>query len=292
MTPMAATVGQSSVAISPFVSYIPSAERNPLAGLALTFGGTTGLALRGSAALSISNPDSNSSGNGGYRPWSADADALLFLGGLGGGATVFSHTLAPYLFSGIGLAGGDSSGVNVVHNGWSYGAGATIPLGLDADVFAEARWRMNQYVLPTAQGAPDSRSEFRFGLSFHVGGSSATPVRERPRRGRYGYDDEDDDREVVQAAPAPPPQTIVVQQPPPQTVIVQQPAPVVVQQQEPETIIVRDPDPQQTVIVRQRRTPTVVIQPNIVLVRRESNGQRYCVDRSVRVHGRRVVFPC
>jgi len=195
MTPMAATVGQSSVAISPFVSYIPSAERNPLAGLGLTFGGTTGLALRGSAALSISNPDSNSNGSGGYRPWSADADALLFLGGLGGGATVFSRALAPYLFSGIGLAGGDSSGVNVVHNGWSYGAGATIPLGLDADVFAEARWRMNAYVLPTAKDAPDSRSELRFGLSFHVGGSSPTPVRERPRRGRYGYDDEGDDQD-------------------------------------------------------------------------------------------------
>jgi hypothetical protein len=292
MAPLVAAVGQSSVAISPFVSYIPSAERNPLAGLALTFGGTTGLALRGSAALSLSNPDSNASGNGGYRPWSADADALLFLGGLGGGATVFSRALAPYLFSGIGLAGGDSSGVNVVHNGWSYGAGATIPLGLDADVFAEARWRMTEYVLPTAKDAPDSRSELRFGLSFHVGGSSS-PARERSRRGRYGYDEDDADEQVVQqAAPAPPPQTIIVQQPQPQTVVVQQPAPVIVQQQEPQTIIVREQEPRQTVIVRQRTRPTVVIQPNIVVVRRSSNGQRYCVDRSVRVHGRRVMFPC
>lgn len=230
LAPTTVAMAQSSVAVSPFVSYVPSAASNPLAGFALTFGGTTGLALRAGADMSISNPsvvDSAASSYNRYRPWSADADAMLYLGGLGGGATVFSRALAPYLFAGIGLMGGDSSGVNVVHNGWSYGAGATIPLGLDADVFGEARWRMTRYVLPTSNNAPDSKSELRFGLSFHVGGSE--PAR-RPRR----YRDDDYDDRVVEAAPAP--QPVIVQAPPPQTVVVTQPAPqpVVVVQQEPE----------------------------------------------------------
>lgn len=230
LLPMMVARGQSSVAVSPFVSYVPSAATNPLAGFALTFGGTTGLALRGGADMSISNPkpvsDPAGVATGGYRPWSADADAMLFLGGLGGGATVFSRALSPYLFSGIGLLGGDSAGVNVTHSGWSYGAGATIPLGLDADLFGEARWRMSQYVLPTAKDAPDSKSELRFGLSFHVGGSE--PDDRRRRRGHRMDDDDYDDRApvtpvvVVPQAPAPQPQTVVVTpaQPAPQTVVV------------------------------------------------------------------------
>lgn len=231
LAPMMVAMAQSTVAVSPFVSYVPSAASNPLAGFALTFGGTTGLALRAGADMSISNPDrvdSTALGVNRYRPWSADADAMLYLGGLGGGATVFSRSLAPYLFAGIGLMGGDSSGVNVVHNGWSYGAGATIPLGFDADVFGEARWRMTKYVLPTSNGAPDSKSELRFGLSFHVGGGSP-----EPRRGRRYRDDDYDDRVVQVPAPQP---VIVQQAPPPQTVVVTQPAPqpVVVVQQEPE----------------------------------------------------------
>ena len=238
LAPMSVAIGQSSVAVSPFVSYVPSAATNPLAGMALTFGGTTGLALRGSADMSISNPAKSNdpaatASTGGYRPWSADADGMLFLGGLGGGATVFSRSLSPYLFSGIGMTGGDSAGKNVVQHGWSYGAGATIPLGLDADVFAEARWRMSQYVLPTAKDAPDSKSELRFGLSFHVGGGSS--VDDRPRRRRRMDDDYDDVAEAPVVvvpqpapAPAPAPQVVVVQPAP-------QPAPViVVPQQEPE----------------------------------------------------------
>jgi hypothetical protein len=219
LAPMSVAMGQSSVAVSPFVSYVPSANQNPLAGFALTFGGTTGLALRGGAEMSIENPSRTNDATGvnspgGFRPWSADADGMLFLGGLGGGATVFSRALAPYVFSGMGMTGGDSAGVNVTNHGWSYGAGATIPLGLDADLFAEARWRMSQYVLPTAKDAPDSKSELRFGLSFHVGGGSRQPE-ERPRRRRQRMDDEYDDAPapvVVVPAPAP---TIVVQAPAP-----------------------------------------------------------------------------
>jgi len=219
--------GQSNVAVSPFVSYVPSATSNPLAGFALTFGGTTGLALRGGAELSINNPEPTGA-QGGYRPWGADADAMLFLGGLGGGATVFSRSLSPYLFSGIGMTGGDSSGVNVVRHTWSYGVGANIPLGFDADIFAESRWRMSQYVLPTSKGAPDSKSELRFGLSFHVGGGSSEPRRRPPPRRRQRMEEYDDEEYVVRApVQAPAPQVVVVQPapaPPAQTIIVTQPA--------------------------------------------------------------------
>ena len=225
LTPLVLAEGQSNVAVSPFVSYVPSATSNPLAGFALTFGGTTGLALRGGAELSINNPEPTGE-QGGYRPWGADADAMLFLGGLGGGATVFSRTLSPYLFSGIGMTGGDSSGVNVVRHTWSYGVGANIPLGFDADIFAESRWRMSQYVLPTSKGAPDSKSELRFGLSFHVGGGSSEPRRRSPPRRRQRMEEYDDEEYVVRAAPAsaPAPQVVVVQPAPaPATVVVVSP---------------------------------------------------------------------
>ena len=271
MTPVLAAGGQSSVAVSPFVSYVPSAATNPLAGFALTFGGTTGLALRSSAEISISNPrvDSAAGMTGGYRPWGADADAMLFLGGLGGGATVFSRALAPYVFAGIGLTGGDSAGTNVVNHGWSYGLGATIPLGLHADVFGEARWRMNEYVLPTSQGAPDSKSEMRFGLAFHVGGGGSG-IAPRPRR-RHRMAEQDDDAEyVVTPAPAPAPQVIVVEQqaaPEPVVIVQEQPASepiVIVQQQPPEPVIVTTDEQAPTILHprgRAGRTTVTTVTP-------------------------------
>ncbi len=269
LAPILGAAGQSSVAVSPFVSYIPNASSNPLAGFALTFGGTTGLALRSSAEISISNPDT-ASVLGHYRPWAGDADAMLFLGGLGGGATVFSRSLSPYVFSGIGLSGADSAGQNRVIHGWSYGLGALIPLGLHADLFAEARWRMSQYVLPTAKGAPDSKSALRAGLSFHVGGNE--PRRAPPRRHRAGYYDENGDY-VAQAAPAPvapapAPQVVVVQQPaapPAQVVVVQQPAPA------PAPVVVVQPE-------RERRRSGVHVSVPIIINR--PRGNRVYVDGS------------
>ena len=232
--PLLTAAAQSNVTVSPFASYVPSAAVNPLAGFGLTYGGTTGLALRSSAQLSISNPDSAQRAAGGNRPWGADADIMLFLGGLGRGYTVFDRSLNPYVFSGIFLMGAaDSASRNTTENGWSYGLGATIPLGLHADLFGEARWRMPKYVMPTSDDAPDSKSEMRFGLSFHVGGGEPPRRAPTPRRRYY---DEYEDEPVVQAAPAP--QPVVVAAPPPQVVVVQQappppPTQVVVVQQEP-----------------------------------------------------------
>lgn len=271
MTPVLAAGAQSSVAVSPFVSYIPSAATNPLAGFALTFGGTTGLALRSSAEMSISTPApsiDSAAATGGYRPWGADADAMLFLGGLGGGATVFNRSLAPYVFAGIGLTGRDSAGKNVVGHGWSYGAGATIPLGFHAGIFAEARWRLAEYVLPTSKGAPDSKSSMRFGLSFNVGGGGAG-VAPTPRR-RHRMADAEDDVEYV-VTPAPAPQVVVVeqQQAPEPVVIVQEqaaPEPVVIVQQQPaqEPVVVSTEEHAPTVVYPQRsrsRRSTVTTAP-------------------------------
>jgi hypothetical protein len=161
MSPMAVAIGQSSVTISPFMSYVSGAAYNPFAGVALTSGGAPGLALRGSAATSIEDPDTARINNGRIRPWNIDADAILFLGG--------ARSLAPYLFAGIGLTSVDSSGVEVVNDGWSYGVGASLPLGTSASAFGEGRWRMSRYVLPTAPLAPSPTGEVRFGLSFHIG---------------------------------------------------------------------------------------------------------------------------
>jgi hypothetical protein len=282
--PVLAAAGQSSFAVSPFVSYIPSAATNPLAGFALTFGGTTGLALRSGAEMSISNApiDSSAARPGGLRPWAADADAMLFLGGLGGGATVFRRSLSPYVFAGIGLAGEDSAGRNVTRNGWSYGAGALIPLGMFADIFAEARWRMPQYVLPTSQGAPDSRSAMRFGLSFHVGGSSA-PARGsgRPRRHRYeAAENEAEDVEyVVTPAPAAQPIVVVPAQSEPQVVVIeQQPAPQPV-------VIESVPEPEPVVVTQSRvrqRAATIRTAPRTTVIRNpgRTSGTSRVIARS------------
>ena len=286
--PVLAAAGQSSFAVSPFVSYIPSAATNPLAGFALTFGGTTGLALRSGAEMSISNPriDSAAAQPGGIRPWAADADAMLFLSGLGGGATVFRRSLSPYVFAGIGLAGEDSAGRNVTRNGWSYGAGAMIPLGMFADIFAEARWRMPEYVLPTSQGAPDSRSAMRFGLSFHVGGSSAAARGSgRPRRHRYeaAESDAEDVEYVVTPAPAPQPVVVVPAQSEPQVVVIEQqqaPQPVVIESvQEPAPVVVTQSR------VRQRAT-TIRSAPRTTVIRspgRMSGTSRVLARSSARV---------
>ena len=265
MTPVLAAGAQSSVAVSPFVSYIPSAATNPLAGFALTFGGTTGLALRSSAEMSISTPRIDSAAaTGGYRPWGADADAMLFLGGLGGGATVFNRALSPYLFAGIGLTGRDSAGKNIVGHGWSYGAGATIPLGFHAGIFAEARWRLAEYVLPTSKGAPDSKSSMRFGLSFSVGGGSAGVA--PPRRGRHRMADAEDDVEYV-VTPAPAPQVVVVEQQPAEPVVIvqEQPAPERV-------VIVQQPAVQEPVVVTTEEHAPTVVYPQRSRSRRSTVG--------------------
>jgi cell wall-associated NlpC family hydrolase len=168
---VAAAAQQTDVSISPFVTFLPTGGVSPLAGLALTMAGNSGLALRASGHLSLENTNANLNSLSGptLRPWGADADVMLFLGGRGSG----QRTISPYGFVGIGTAGSDSLGRMAMHNNWSYGAGLSVPVGGVLDVFGESRWRMSRYVLPTARFAPAPTNEFRFGISLHFGGGGS-----------------------------------------------------------------------------------------------------------------------
>jgi cell wall-associated NlpC family hydrolase len=169
---------QSDVSVSPFISFLPASGASPLAGLAIALAGTSGLALRASGHLALENSNTSAFyGANTFRPWGADADVVLFLGGHSYGG--YSRSLAPFVFAGVGVAGNDSTGQNVRHNNWSYGAGARIPLGSAIDLFGESRWRMSQFVLPTASLAPST--ELRFGLSFHIGSSGNSRSRQLSR---------------------------------------------------------------------------------------------------------------
>ncbi|HEU4996560.1 MAG TPA: hypothetical protein VFT29_17205 [Gemmatimonadaceae bacterium] len=170
--PVATAAGQ--FAISPFLSYVPSSASNPYAGMALTMGGTTGgLAIRASGDMEIPSEEERriieATGRNSYRFRAADADAMLNLGGLGGGGM---HGIRPYVFAGVGLVASDSMDVDGPRRGWSYGTGAALLLGRNIDVFGEARWRMSEFVLPTSDLAPSPEGEFRFGLTFRTGGGS------------------------------------------------------------------------------------------------------------------------
>jgi cell wall-associated NlpC family hydrolase len=160
---------QSDVSIGPFVSYFPSISASPLAGLALTLANGP-LALRGSGHLSLDDPNRSTTAST-SRPWGADADALLILGGYG------RRILAPYVFAGVGTSVTEYDGFRDEERGWSYGAGLSVPLGSVLDIWGETRQRMSQFVLPTANNAPTPRQELRFGISFHVGRSSSSRSR-------------------------------------------------------------------------------------------------------------------
>ena len=176
---------QTNVTVSPFVSFLPATGASPLAGLAITIAGNSGLALRASGHLSLENTNNvGVFGAPSIRPWGADADAVLFLGGRSyAGAP---RGITPYVFAGLGVAGSDSlgQGRTTLRNDWSYGAGLSVPLGAAVELFGESRWRMSSYVLPTARYAPTPATELRFGVSLHLGGGSreSEPSRRSGRR--------------------------------------------------------------------------------------------------------------
>jgi hypothetical protein len=170
-----AAAQQSDLSISPFVAFLPSAGTSPLAGLALTLAGNGGLGVRASAHLALENNNNNYlMGSGALRPWGADADLVLSLGGRSLRGT---PSIAPYAFAGVGSS-------NAATTNWSYGAGLSIPLGADIDLFGESRWRMSRFVLPTASMAPSPTTELRVGLSFHVGGGGTSRDEGRRSHGR------------------------------------------------------------------------------------------------------------
>ena len=175
---VAASAQQPNLAVTPFVSFLPSTGGSPLAGLALTLGGNSGLAFRASGNYALQNANNSASLSTDSRPWGADADAMFLIGRNDG----FSRSITPFVFAGVGIEGVQNVVKTTTRNDWSYGLGANVPLAHAIDLFGEARWRMTEFVLPTAYDAPARTNELRFGLSFQVGGSSdSAPPRGRRR---------------------------------------------------------------------------------------------------------------
>jgi hypothetical protein len=173
---VAASAQQSNLAISPFVSFLPSTGASPLAGLALTLGGNSGLAFRASGNFALQNLNASAAYSTDTRPWGADADAMFMFGSRDGS----SRSITPFVFTGVGIEGVQNVVNTTTRNDWSYGFGANLPITRAVELFGEARWRMTEYVLPTAQDAPPRTNELRVGLSFQVGGND--PGQQRGRR--------------------------------------------------------------------------------------------------------------
>ncbi len=164
---VAASAQQSNLAVTPFVSFLPSTGASPLAGLALTLGGNSGLAFRASGNFAIQNMNNSTAYSSETRPWGADADAMFLIGG--------SRSITPFVFTGIGIEGVQNVLNTTTRNDWSYGFGANLPITRAVELFGEARWRMTEYLLPTANDAPPRTNELRFGVSFQVGGNNDSP---------------------------------------------------------------------------------------------------------------------
>ena len=175
----------SNLAVSPFVSFLPSGGANPLAGLALTLGGASGFAVRGSANFALGTSDDGPQYRDTIRPWGADADAMFLFGGASGGGGrggSSARSVTPFVFVGMGSETNSDAGFSQTTRNWSYGAGASVPVGPAIDLFGEGRWRMSEFVLPTARDAVSPTTELRFGVSFHVGTNSSDDG--QGRRGR------------------------------------------------------------------------------------------------------------
>ncbi len=158
---------QSDVSISPSLSLPRTAGTSALAGLALTLAGSPGFGLRASGHIALKSVSSGAVGaTASSRPWIADADAVFALSGRPLGSR--NRTAASYGFLGIGRSAMDTANVGVSNKNWSYGVGAMVPLATSVDLFAEWRWRMSKFVLPTARPKPTRSKELRFGMSLHL----------------------------------------------------------------------------------------------------------------------------
>jgi len=169
---------QTDVLISPFISLPTASGTSSLAGLGLTLSGNPGFAIRTAARVALKNSYTGTLGaNTWLPPWGADVDAVLALSGRPFGGR--NRSPATFVFLGAGASARDTADARLITKNWSYGVGTAVPLGSIIDLFAESRWRMSQFVLPTASPRPTRTKELRFGFSVHFGGASS-PV----RRGR------------------------------------------------------------------------------------------------------------
>lgn len=162
------------VTLNPFVTFIPSQASGPMTGLSLSLASGP-LALRGGGHISLRDRNAAAAANSAVstRPWGADADLLAYFQSFLYGSHV---AFTPYVFAGVGTSSVDSGAYRLNRQSWSYGAGASLPLVSALGAFAEARWRMSRFVLPSAAGAPSPTNEVRFGFAFHVGGGHGSPT--------------------------------------------------------------------------------------------------------------------
>ena len=173
IVPTSAAPQQSGVSLSPFVAFLPTGSASPMAGLSLSIAGGP-LALRAGGHMSLEERGTATTAAVTTRPWGADADALAYLDGYHYGNRV---VLTPYVFAGVSTSSIDSAAFRLMRQGWSYGAGVTLPMGRAFALVGEARWRMSEFVLPNATSAPPVAREFRIGASFRVGsGGTASDV--------------------------------------------------------------------------------------------------------------------
>jgi hypothetical protein len=157
---------QSDASISTSLSVPAKAGTGALGGLALTLASSPRFALRASGQVALKNTSASTLGATTWlRPWTADVDAVFALTG----RPLGSHrTAASYGFLGMGKSAMDTANARATNKNWSYGIGSMVPLGASLDLFAEWRWRMSKFVLPTARPKPTRSKEVRFGLSFHL----------------------------------------------------------------------------------------------------------------------------
>lgn len=170
-TPIVFVAAQrSDYAITPFVSFLAASGKTPLAGADLTLSGNPDMAIRMSGRTAFRTMSADALAAGARMPhWAFDTDIAMPLSGRPFGT---SRGAATFGFLGFGVAATDSAASRTVRKNWSYGLGAVVPLGSVIELFADSRWRMQQFVLPTAH--PTRERELRFGLSFHWSPLSVT----------------------------------------------------------------------------------------------------------------------
>ena len=157
----------SDASIGAFVSMPSASGAARLAGLGLTLAGRPGFAFRATGRIALKTTNTRTVGSETRtRPWGADLDAVFALSGRPFGS--YNRSIATFAFVGIGASAIDTLVERVIDKSWSYGLGTLIPLGSALDVFAESRWRISEFVLPTAKPKPTRMKDWRFGMSLHL----------------------------------------------------------------------------------------------------------------------------
>jgi cell wall-associated NlpC family hydrolase len=166
-----AVLAQGGAGAQLFTSFDSSLPGDGMAGFGLSLG-TGSLALRGSFGLSYSTFSTATDPAVPKEPsrWTGDAD-LVIPDGFFGLSSLFGGALHPYGFVGIGARSiASSPTVDDATKTWSYGGGASIPLGSALSIQGEVRTRtqLGTNIL-TTPGDFTGGTEFRVGLDFKLG---------------------------------------------------------------------------------------------------------------------------